>query len=120
MARPCATLANWKAAELSCAWTEVHVVQATTRAPVRKRVLALFGRAGNMQARRQLVRRGRGVALALKRRRRLRALLRAAGTVGDVVDLERRHDRRLLEVQAVRLAGHARERADARAADEYR
>src|SRR4051812_18270520 len=109
MARPCATLANWKAG--SCAWTALHAAQATM-APARSRVLALFGRLGNMQAGRQVVRRGRGVAFALEWRRRFRALLRAAGTVGDVVDLERRHDRRLLEIQAIRLARHARQRAD--------
>src|SRR5438270_7571240 len=107
MARACATLANWKAGAAdsaartgSCAWAALQAVQART-APARRRVLTLFGGAGDVQPGRQLVRRRGRVALALERRRRLGALLRAAGTVGDVIDLERRHDRRPLEVQAV-------------------
>src|SRR5712671_3019072 len=103
MARACATLANWKACagDESCAWAALQAVQATTT-PARRRVLTLFGGAGDVQPGRQLV-----------RRRRRGALLRAAGTVGDLVDLERRHDRGLLEIQAVGFARHARERADA-------
>src|SRR5258706_6954524 len=117
MARPSATLANWKAEV--CAWAALHAAQTTT-SPARSRVLALFrARARDVHAGRDIVQRLRLVALAFHLHRRLRALLRPAGAAGDLIDLERRHDRRLLEVEAVGLARHAGERADAGAADEH-
>src|SRR5581483_631968 len=78
--------------------------------------LGLEGHAG-----RQVLARHRGNrVVALHRLRRRGVLLRAARAVGDLEDLERRHDRRLLEEAAVRLRRAAHQRADALLADEDR